>query len=62
MANQRKGSITYRSYTIEFKKKLVASIRDEVEKGNKVLSKIIHEKAKHHKIHPKNINRWYHAK
>ena len=58
----RKGSITYRSYTIEFKKKLISSIRKEMMKGDKVLSKLIREKANKLKIHPKNINRWYHAK
>lgn len=31
-------------------------------KGDKVLSKLIREKANKLKIHPKNINRWYHAK
>lgn len=59
---KRKGSITYRSYTIEFKKKLIASIRQELENSNACLSKIIRGKAKEHSIHPKNINRWYHTK
>lgn len=62
MDSGRKGSITYRSYTLDFKKRLIASIRGEVEKCELPLSKIIRNKAKEYKIHPKNITRWYHTK
>jgi hypothetical protein len=59
---KRKGSITYRSYSIDFKKKLIASIREQIRGNNENLSKIIREKARQLKIHPKNITRWYHTK
>jgi hypothetical protein len=60
--SKRKGSITYKSYSIDFKKRLIASIRQELENSNACLSKLIREKARQLKIHPKNITRWYHAK
>lgn len=60
--NKRKGSITYKSYTIDFKKRLIASIREQIRGNNENLSKLIREKARQLKIHPKNITRWYHTK
>jgi len=60
--SKRKGSITYKSYSIEFKKRLIASIREELREGKLSLPKLIREKARALRIHPKNINRWYHTK
>jgi len=42
---KRKGSITYRSYSIEFKKNLIASIREQMENTNANISKIVRQKA-----------------
>lgn len=54
-----KKSRKYNNYTLDFKKKLINSIKKEEEDCEQSTTKIIRLKAKLLGIHPKNIYRWY---